>query len=315
MKYYFSVDGGGTKTAFLLCDEDGNKITEFNLGPTNYLVNGMEDVINIYKEGISKFNDYVLLSEIDCGFIALAGYKDIKKDIEPIYQLVKSNIKLDFILGNDTENALAGALLGKEGINIISGTGSIGLGYDKSKNFIRSGGWHHIFLGDEGSGYWLGCELLREFTKQADGRSKKTLLYDYIMTKYGFSDDDEILNLVINTYKLKREKIASFAIDVSNLAKMNDINALRIFNDAARELAQIANSIYRRGDFSNTIDLSFTGSVFKSYDFFKDSFINSLNFNARVVKPRLSPLYGGILLAFNMANININNKILDNLLK
>ena len=71
----------------------------------------------------------------------------------------------------------------KQGIHVIAGTGSIGLGFDKDSYYVRSGGWHHLFGGDEGSGYWIGCQLIRHFTMQADGREEKTMMFDYILEK------------------------------------------------------------------------------------------------------------------------------------
>lgn len=75
--------------------------------------------------------------------------------------------------GTIRKNALAGSLLGKQGIHVIAGTGSIGLGFDKDSYYVRSGGWHHLFGGDEGSGYWIGCQLIRHFTMRRTEEKKK----------------------------------------------------------------------------------------------------------------------------------------------
>ena len=40
--YFISVDCGGSKTAFVLTDELGNKITSCKLGPGNFIVTGVE---------------------------------------------------------------------------------------------------------------------------------------------------------------------------------------------------------------------------------------------------------------------------------
>lgn len=176
MRRYLSVDCGGTKTAFLLCRETGELEAACTLGPGNYMVNGIDHVLSVLKDGILQIccQAAIAQSEITHSFIAIAGFKDIPADVPVLTRLVRETFpRMSITLGNDTENALAGSLLGKQGIHVIAGTGSIGLGFDKDSYYVRSGGWHHLFGGDEGSGYWIGCQLIRHFTMQADGREKK----------------------------------------------------------------------------------------------------------------------------------------------
>ena len=190
MARYLSVDCGGTKTAFLLCREDGTAEAGCILGPANYMVNGTDAVLSILKDGILKvcMQAGIGQSDIAGAFIAIAGFGDVPGDVPVITRLVEEAFpRIPLAIGNDTENSLAGSLLGKQGIHIIAGTGSIGLGIDLDGKYIRSGGWHHLFGGDEGSAYWIGCQLLVHFTKQADGREEKTDLYGDMMEKYKLS--------------------------------------------------------------------------------------------------------------------------------
>lgn len=210
MRRYLSVDCGGTKTAFLLCRETGELEAACTLGPGNYMVNGIDHVLSVLKDGILQIccQAAIAQSEITHSFIAIAGFKDIPADVPVLTRLVRETFpRMSITLGNDTENALAGSLLGKQGIHVIAGTGSIGLGFDKDSYYVRSGGWHHLFGGDEGSGYWIGCQLIRHFTMQADGREEKTMMFDYILEKYGLACPEEILRLVINEWKGERDKI------------------------------------------------------------------------------------------------------------
>ena len=87
---YLSVDGGGTKTAFLLTDGVGNCIAKMILGPTNYIVNGLDTVIHVLRDGITEClkDDDNSQEIIDGCFIAVAGYGDIPKESE----LVKTGI-------------------------------------------------------------------------------------------------------------------------------------------------------------------------------------------------------------------------------
>jgi N-acetylglucosamine kinase-like BadF-type ATPase len=66
---------------------------------------------------------------------------------------------------NDARIVLAAGGL-SEGIACIAGTGSIAVGVAKGRE-ERSGGWGYL-LGDEGSGYWVVREALRELALRQD---------------------------------------------------------------------------------------------------------------------------------------------------
>jgi N-acetylglucosamine kinase-like BadF-type ATPase len=62
---------------------------------------------------------------------------------------------------SDAEAALLGALGGRPGVLVHSGTGSIVLGRDDRGSLARAGGLGPL-IGDEGSAFWLGREWLRQ---------------------------------------------------------------------------------------------------------------------------------------------------------
>ena len=42
MRYYLGVDGGGSKTTALICDENGARVSSFSAGGINYNAIGMD---------------------------------------------------------------------------------------------------------------------------------------------------------------------------------------------------------------------------------------------------------------------------------
>ena len=89
--------------------------------------------------------------------------------------------------GNDMVCGWAGALAGADGINIVSGTGSIAYGEFAGRN-ARAGGWGELFS-DEGSSYWLAREGLRLFSRMSDGRSPRGSLYEYVRRHFSLASD------------------------------------------------------------------------------------------------------------------------------
>lgn len=316
---YLSIDCGGTKTAFLLCGENGETEAVCTLGPANYMVNGIGPVLSILESGIREVCGCagIRREEITSTFIAMAGYGDVPGDMPKITRMTEERFPdMKITLGNDTENALAGSLLGMPGIHIIAGTGSIGLGYDEDGNYIRSGGWHHLFGGDEGSAHWIGCSLLRHFSMQADGREDKGRLYAYIMEKYRLEHPEEILSLVIDQWGGAREKIASLAKDAACLAEERDRAALEIFRQAGTELAQIVRAVWKRGKFGRPVHISYSGGVFQSLGYIRDFFEKELDGIPHILSaPQLDPAAGGILLACQKSGGKPGEEMVSNLKK
>ncbi len=315
IKYYLSIDCGGTKTAFLVTDQYGNFAAYRKGPPANYIVNGLDSVSSMLQKFTSQIQEQDLNGGfIDTAFVALAGYGDVPSENEIVRKRITEALKIPRIcIGNDTENAIAGSLLGNSGIHIISGTGSIGIGIDEKGNEIRCGGWHHLFGGDEGSGYWIGCKLLQHFTKQADGREEKTLLFDLVTDSLKLNSPQEVLEVVIEHWNGDRDKIASLSKIVSEGANKGDINCLNIFREAATELSMIIASISRQGNFINPISVSYSGGVFRSADLLLKPLASQLGDQFQLVSPILSPQAGGIVKCLAMNKEPLDHQIISNL--
>lgn len=317
MGNYLSVDCGGTKTAFLLCGERGEKKAYCVLGPANYMVNGVKCVMDILKDGVERVCGQagIKREELRSGFIAIAGFGDIPEDMPGLIRQAEELFPgLPLTLGNDTENAMAGSLLLKQGIHVIAGTGSIGLGCGRDGVQVRSGGWHHLFGGDEGSGYWIGCRLIQHFTKQADGREAKTGLYSYLIETFRLKNSEAVLDLVIGEWEGRREKIAALSVHAYELAKRGDACAREIFAEVGYELSLIVRSIYVRGNFDDPLNISYSGGVFKAMEYLRPAFDKALSdIPHRILDPRLSPAAGGIVLALKAVGEELNEERLANL--
>ena len=323
-KFYLGVDGGGTKTKFTLC-RDNVIVGEFTSTCCHYLQIGYDGLERLLRDGIRKLCQQVredpdsnvpdlYPSDIDRAFFGLAGYCDVAADDPKIEEAVRlavdtfaSVMKPDgfpYGIGNDCENALAGALAGQPGINVIAGTGSVGCGRDSAGGYFRCGGWHHALGGDEGSAYWIAWHLLHEFQRQSDGRDEKTDLYAAVVNALSLDTDDVLVSRVVEEWSLDRTKIATLSPIVSDLAANGDPHAKAILTNTARELADYAIAIKNRLDFSSTdsVPVSGTGGVFSIGPMVTDEFDRILQENGmHYVKPIYTPDIGAVLLAMQLA--------------
>lgn len=315
MKYFLGIDGGGTKTKFSLSDEFGN-IVATSIEPTcHYLQCGLDGVTKVFDNGLNTclLAANIAKEDITYVFAACAGYGDIEDDNPKITKAVKRALEpIPFTIGNDTENALAGSLAGQAGINIIAGTGSIAMGINDQGESYRCGGWHHAFGGDEGSAFWFATNLLRLFTRQSDGRDKKTQLYYYLKDTLGWENDSDMLKQCIVEWDFDRTKIASLAIHVYELAKQQDPYAIQLYEIAANELGDIIEATFHKLNMTDNTLVSYSGGIFQSGNFILSPLEKRLEpLHIQLIPPILSPDQGGILLAMKYANHPINKDIIE----
>lgn len=328
MKYYLGVDGGGTKTKFTLCRCDkhsatpyGEIVGEYISTCCHYLQIGFDGLERLMTDGIQKTCEQARSNpnagasdfqpaDISCAFFGLAGYGDIASDDPKIKNAIQralgsltyeSSKAIPFGIGNDGENALAGALGGKPGINIIAGTGSVGCGRDHQGNHARCGGWNYALGGDEGSAFWIARNLLHEFQRQSDGRDEKTLLHKTLTDTLQLPSDDALTTRVVQEWGLDRTRIAKLSPIAATLVAAGDPYAKAIIRAAAAELADYAIALKKQLHFEGDVPVSGTGGVFHIGSLLTDEFDRIIKEHGmHYVKPLYEPDIGAVLLAISI---------------
>jgi N-acetylglucosamine kinase-like BadF-type ATPase len=236
-KVIIGIDGGGTETLALAYDEDGRLIGEGIAGPSNPHNVGADSAVEnilsaMYNTGFKK---------ADAVCVALAGM-DTSKDIG-IMKSAMPRLSDHIVVEHDAFAALYAETRGSKGVLCIAGTGSIVLGYDGSERHrICDYGW---LLGDDGSGYRIGCEGLRKTVKMLDGEMRRSILASYILDAT-FSDDLDALISWGYSKQFRVDSIAALSKVVDRAASEGDKAALKIINEASVNLARGAAMMSKR---------------------------------------------------------------------
>ncbi|WP_316311486.1 BadF/BadG/BcrA/BcrD ATPase family protein, partial [Clavibacter michiganensis] len=124
---FLGVDGGGTKTQAILIDSDGATLGEGFAGASNPLRVGVETAVEQIYEAATAACDAAgrRRGDIVAATFGLAGVRraDLRERIkERMSELLR--IKTVEVV-TDAEIALFGTTLGKAGVVLIAGTGSI----------------------------------------------------------------------------------------------------------------------------------------------------------------------------------------------
>lgn len=250
---WLGIDGGGTKTACSLYNDRLERLDRLVLSTCHYAQAGLNGMYEVLAQGIAWAEQRATalvggacttdVGALGIGF-AMCGYGEGAATTASIDRLVHDVAgEHPYVLVNDVEAAWAAGLTCTDGIAIIAGTGSIALGV-RGKARMRCGGWDYE-LGDEGSGGWLGKEVLRVFTRQADGRDPRGALYELVRDTLDLHDDFDIIAWAQAHYA-RRSDVASLAPLASRAAAAGDASAQAIFARAAVEEADLVRAIKAR---------------------------------------------------------------------
>jgi len=159
---FLGIDGGGSKTAFLLEDEDGNTLDRVETGPSNWLSAGKDVATRSITEGIQKLK--AVPDVVGAGFAGAGrpeGAQFFKDCLTALLPEAKIFVETDAFI------SYIGAIGMEPGVLLIAGTGSIAIGRRADGSMIRVGGWGSIFS-DEGSGFWIGREAIQAALRSND---------------------------------------------------------------------------------------------------------------------------------------------------
>ena len=219
MPLYLCVDCGGTKTAAAISDESGNVVGRGSGGPSNITYLSLDGFISAVKKAVGtalRQSDPSARSlpppEREQGPFVAAWFGisgadfpvAIAKVEQPLAELLGIPIGPDLVIANDTHLLAAPVRVHRDvnhAVAVIAGTGSNVVSFKEVEGKIvelgRVGGWGWM-LGDEGGGYDVGREALRQILLVYDKSSvtgaslPKSRLIDSVLKRFGVDNIMEI---------------------------------------------------------------------------------------------------------------------------
>jgi len=310
---YLGVDGGGTKTRFVLIDAGGRVLAETQRGTTYHPEVGLEGVREILGDGIATVTARadVRADGIAHAFFGLPAHGEDSR-ITPLLESMPADLlgHTRYACGNDMVCGWAGSLACADGINIVAGTGSIGYGQRNGRE-ARAGGWGETFS-DEGSAYWIAVQGLNAFSRMSDGRLPRGPLHALFREALGIEHDLDACARIHGEHAFSRGRIAQLSPVVAQAATRGDPVARDIFARAGEELARMAGALRDalRFEDGDTTSVSYSGGAFSAGEGellcapFAAA-LHSLSPAFELRKPRHAPHYGAALYAAKLAGIRI----------
>ena len=319
MKTFLGVDGGGTKTDFLLIDASGAVLAAHRGGSAYYLELGLDALQAMMFAGIQATLKQAGIAayEVEYAFLGLPAYGEDRALLPRLDGIAADLLPAGrYHCGNDVVCGWAGALAAGDGINIVAGTGSIAYGEFEGRG-ARAGGWGELFS-DEGSAYWIAREGLTLFSRMSDGRTPKAALYDLIREHFHLQADLDVCAAVYGPPALTRSGLAALAPLVARAAGQGDAGARRLFEQAAQELAAVIHAVRDQLDVPSDmlLPVSYSGGMFRLEGLLKPLLETAVGAGSRryeFVAPRLSPVAGAALYAARLAGAALSTQSVERL--
>ena len=198
MSYYIGVDGGGTKTAYALFDENKNMLSVVKTKGSNHenLEGSFEEACDILMEGITNLllENKLKLSDIDGILMGLAGI-DHQFQHDAMFSILSNQGLKNFEIYNDGFIVTKAGSPDGTGIGYNCGTGTCCNSIDSRGNMLQVGGFGEL-SGDSGNGYWITERAFRIVYFDVVLQAQKSLLTKLFFEKFGVNDKDGVLSII-----------------------------------------------------------------------------------------------------------------------
>ena len=301
--YYCGLDGGGTKTALCAMDREGNVISEASFGPMNLNGSDPETVRHTVRDILAFMAAHLPGGLPGCIRLCL-GMAGISNQttvcfIQEAFQ--ENGYAGPLILVGDQHIALHGAIHG-HGAVLIAGTGSVCCGRNEQGTIYRTGGYGYL-IDDVGSGYAIGRDILTAAVRAYDCRTDQTALIAALYDQLGISQINELITWLYAPTTGKKE-VAALAPLLIPALEQADPSAIRIAENAASDLADLALALWRKSGMSGG-ELALTGGVLTHYPLIAErvkEIIKKQLPDVLIHAPYHTPAYGAALMALQHEN-------------
>lgn len=293
MTYFIGIDGGGSSLRVVVVNENMEVIAQQSGGTANPGIIGHDASAQLLRNTIRAALSEISPDDITGVGIGVAGASAVHSS-QWLYEVVRDVTPHAHIVpSSDFEIALVGANGERQGLLLLSGTGSIAYGINEQGKSAQAGGWGYL-LGDEGSGYWIGLQAIKLVTRAADGLIMPTNFTKQILTTLELEKPSDLIAWLYRSETPRTRDIATLAPVVLD-SVIHDLSAAQIVSTAAHHLSQMASVVIQRLKMQKP-KIAFAGGLLESDNPLSQQVCRLLELPSLPV-PRYPPVIGAALLA------------------
>lgn len=273
MNVVLGIDGGGTRTRISvvagekkLAFAEGGSIKRLRVGAEVAEANLRELLKEAYTQAGVKS---VKAASAGVASATMPGVKEWITNVFNDFSVERAEVVGDEVI------ALDAAFHGGAGILQIAGTGSNTIGRTIDGKRESAGGWSSR-LGDEGSGYWIGVNAVRQGLRAHD-RNQPTEILNRVCKAWNTPTIDAMVNLGDST---PGPDFAALAPIVSELAQAGDVVAKAVIDQAAADLVEfvllVRSKLKKNHQIAGEVPVAWTGSVIEKISAVQQAFFAGL---------------------------------------
>lgn len=295
-----AVDGGGTKTEFVLISTKGRLIRRLVLPGSNPNSCTVSGTVDILRRGI----DTLLLEQcrVQAVFIGGAGMASGDNGIQVQRALHSSYPYFPVCCYSDIANILALAEKPEHAIAVICGTGSVVYGTKNGQlRRFGGGGWH---LETQGSGYDIGRSALLAALEQRDGTGPETALTELVEWQLGGPVWDQVSFI----HRKSPSFFASFAPLVVEAWQKGDAVATGIVEENLERLSHLVTVAAKHTPEARQVLAG--GGMLTGNSAFKEALQQRLPKKLRLDVLDYPPIWGACLQCAKVAKLSAPDPVL-----
>ncbi|MCL1844700.1 MAG: hypothetical protein FWF77_02240 [Defluviitaleaceae bacterium] len=314
-KYFVGVDGGNTKTEYLLCTVDGRYVDVLRVGQCSHenFVDGFDGMERTMRE---QFNELfsrhpgIGVENIAAVGLGLAG-ADFPWQVEELTSRVKAMGFKNVGVGNDGILGIKATSDTGTGLCAVNGTGTVIVGVDERGTMLQVGGVG-VLSGDGAGGHFICEKIIASLYDFHFRCGNDSAMFPRIMGLLDVRPDNLLITIV--DYEVLNKNMTEIIKIGAKAAVEDDMVAKSIFDNAGVSIGKSAAGCIRRlcfetaGTEANPIEIVQVGSVWHKtpYDGMSDSFIKTASAlsgkHCKIVKLKTPPAAGGVLWAKEIAD-------------
>jgi N-acetylglucosamine kinase-like BadF-type ATPase len=242
---FLGVDGGGTKTVALVCDDDGHILSAGRAGCSNYQTIGERAA---GREMHAAIENALRGAGVTLDSITAAGFGVAGADREPEMAIVDSMVRSVAPVGrrfveNDALIALRAATKDAVGVGLVAGTGTNCVGRDRYGRRFQVGGMGPI-SGDVGYAEDLAMRTVGAAWMASDGRVAPSTLSRAVPSALSVGRVEDIPRLLVRG-EIPEVSTRRLVECLFGEAQRGDGAASRIIEDTGERLGAAAVAVMR----------------------------------------------------------------------
>lgn len=327
--YIIGVDGGNSKTDYLLFDIQGNFVDHINAGTCSHeqFSDSYVSAHRVMNQNVQQLleRNQLSMDQVVAGAFGLAG-ADIPSQKEQLAEVIRRIGFTHFAVDNDS---FLGVKAGSDkgyGICSINGSGTSTGGISPTGNRLQVGGVGSELSGDEGGGFFLARKVLRAVYDAFYRMGPQTVMIQPVMELLQIQSKEYYIEYVLEGV-LKRTLPNTQIMQILFAAADNgDTVALQILDNTANQLARSSVGCMHNLDFGDEVDIILAGSVWVKaespllFEMYAKYVAQLTHHHCNYIILQAPPASGAVLWALELAyghpvDSTIRNKVIDSILK